>query len=887
MRWARWWVLVLFAAHCGGRSELTLVLPQPDAASAHDGRNEDAPRPGDGGSERDASVDAHIDASESGVIDAPECAPPMNVTVSLPGPDDVLVVKWDPVPPVVDSLSVIRDGMVAAVLKPSETALYDTPSELDGGAGFVAATPPASLVATLGTRTDGVLLTWAPAQLGPDPKHTYAVVARCANGGSASSNEVTGSFGVPSIQYGLSRDDGITWSSIAPGQSFLDTSAPYGLLAMDAPPSAIPNFQLGAVALTTSVANVALPGSVTYRVRALTRFGTIGETDPAIGYRGMGPITYQWQRSSGSTDGDYSDLTGVTGASWFDSTAPPGQQRFYRVVALADGATSGVSRAVSAVFPVRAIAIDAGPKSTCVIDTDSKLRCWGSNDFGATPAGPSAESFKSLSVGGNTTCAIRTDDTVECFGGSAPPSAGTFKAISAGGTHVCGIGSDDHVICWGDNKAGEAPTTPSVDTFLAVAAGDQYTCGIRTDATLACWGFPLMRPAPSGTFKTISAGSLHVCATRSDDKVLCWGTDQAGEAPVGPSVDSYKVLAAGQLHTCGIRSDDKVVCWGSSGWGAAPQTPSIDSYKAIAAGDNHTCGIRTDGTIVCWGRNDAQQAPQAPSSDSFVAVAAGNHVCGIRTDGKVVCWGGDASGGAPSGPSADSFRAITVGAAHTCAIRSADNKVICWGNNQYGQAPSGPSTSAFQVIAAGTYHTCGVRSDAKVVCWGINQYAQAPTAPSADDFRDVSAGIGHTCGLRTDAKVVCWGDSTWGQAPSTPSAVSYRSITASDNATCAIRTDDKVDCWGRYYTNTIPTPPSDSFRVLAMGAGHTCGIRFDDHVFCWGDNAHGQLAAAPSLGQYLAIGAGVFTTCGVRNDHKVLCWGNDDSGQARTLIVVP
>ena len=57
------------------------------------------------------------------------------------------------------------------------------------------------------------------------------------------------------------------------------------------------------------------------------------------GHRGVGALTYQWQRSAGDSDADYSNIDGATTASYNDTDAPPnGVGRFYRCVLSAEGA---------------------------------------------------------------------------------------------------------------------------------------------------------------------------------------------------------------------------------------------------------------------------------------------------------------------------------------------------------------------------------------------------------------------------------------------------------------------------------------------------------------------------------------------------------------------
>ena len=71
---------------------------------------------------------------------------------------------------------------------------------------------------------------------------------------------------------------------------------------------------------------------------------TPGYTGVNRGYRGIGALTYQWQRSATDSDADYSNIDGATTASYNDTGAPAdGSGRYYRCVEDATGAAQQIS----------------------------------------------------------------------------------------------------------------------------------------------------------------------------------------------------------------------------------------------------------------------------------------------------------------------------------------------------------------------------------------------------------------------------------------------------------------------------------------------------------------------------------------------------------------
>jgi len=88
--------------------------------------------------------------------------------------------------------------------------------------------------------------------------------------------------------------------------------------------------------------------SRTYKVIATNASGDSADSATDTGYRGVGALTYQWQRSAGDSDASYSNIVGGTTDPYNDTGAPSdGSGRYYKCVENATGAeqqTSTVDR---------------------------------------------------------------------------------------------------------------------------------------------------------------------------------------------------------------------------------------------------------------------------------------------------------------------------------------------------------------------------------------------------------------------------------------------------------------------------------------------------------------------------------------------------------------
>jgi alpha-tubulin suppressor-like RCC1 family protein len=286
--------------------------------------------------------------------------------------------------------------------------------------------------------------------------------------------------------------------------------------------------------------------------------------------------------------------------------------------------------------------ISTGYGHTCVLLTDSTLRCWGFNSTGQlgdgtsnnrtvpTKVGSNLNTWASVAVGYSHTCALKQTGTLWCWGGNTngqigdgtkqdrntPTQVGksnAWQSVSAGGFMIngttCGVKKNGTLWCWGDNQAGQygdgtktSKTTPtqvgSLSTWKSMAVGGARTCGLKTDGTLWCAGSSFLGDGST------SASSVFV-------KVL--------------STKKWDAFSSDYLSTCGIKTDGTLWCWGYNFEGQVGDGTTKDRYSPVQVGSSInwlsvsvgptarwtfggvTCGSKTDGTAWCWGRNQYGQ----------------------------------------------------------------------------------------------------------------------------------------------------------------------------------------------------------------------------------------------------------------------------------------
>ena len=176
-----------------------------------------------------------------------------------------------------------------------------------------------------------------------------------------------------------------------------------------------------------------------------------------------------------------------------------------------------------------------------------------------------------------------------------------------------------------------------------------------------------------------SAKSLR--GDRMED-VIFNGSD--ARKPTGSA--EVRLLLTGVTGTASVRADGNGECWGYDGDGQTTVPPLWPErgYLSVEASERHSCSLDSDLHVKCWGMSPPPHDPYNfdpdyhPDFATFRALSVGAyHSCAIRTNGRLLCWGEDWTGQlrVPEG----TFVAVSAGHTHTCAIRT-DGSRECWGD---------------------------------------------------------------------------------------------------------------------------------------------------------------------------------------------------------------
>ena len=318
------------------------------------------------------------------------------------------------------------------------------------------------------------------------------------------------------------------------------------------------------------------------------------------------------------------------------------------------------------------VEVVAGAQSTCALNTEGDVYCWGGNAYGQLGNGDN-------DVSDNT---AQDREIITPRSVLLPENTSAISISSSERQHKCAILNNSETVCWGQNNWGQLGAGWTCDE-------DEDSCTeINTDNNYweyAGTSFPQVVDFPENKSAiSVDAGDSFTCAITEDHSIYCWGQNNWGQLGQGnynslsspelvelPGDREAGAIALAKESVCAISMDQNVYCWGrgaigqlGNGNNQTKTTPTLvileegDNPVSITAGGAFYCLILDTGQSKCWGENwhgglgDGEPLDQwnngiyqpypfnVTGNHSFSGIESGlQNTCAIKTNGSAYCWG--------------------------------------------------------------------------------------------------------------------------------------------------------------------------------------------------------------------------------------------------------
>ncbi|MEP7049103.1 MAG: hypothetical protein ABJB12_02070 [Pseudomonadota bacterium] len=295
--------------------------------------------------------------------------------------------------------------------------------------------------------------------------------------------------------------------------------------------------------------------------------------------------------------------------------------------------------------------IAAGGWNVCAIKSDDTVVCWGLNAYHALAIDSASHGSSSpVALNGFTAAAL---DVTVAFDYSGTTSHGCV--VDSASKVLCWGDNSSYQLGVTTPATSSAliPVT-GLSGFKAVTAGESFTCGLTSAGGVNCWGsdvqaqlgdglgsrltpptaLPVQVVGLTSGVKQVVANVRTACAVTTAGGVKCWGAGSAGQLGSNVALDpdpggvttpadvsglssGVVQLAGAYRHYCALLQDHTVRCWGynqNGQLGDQPATITINQFEsiplevvgvsnavAVGTGLSQSCAALATGGVQCWG----------------------------------------------------------------------------------------------------------------------------------------------------------------------------------------------------------------------------------------------------------------------------------------------
>lgn len=253
----------------------------------------------------------------------------------------------------------------------------------------------------------------------------------------------------------------------------------------------------------------------------------------------------------------------------------------------------------------------AGGPAICTLGVDGRARCAGEDGWGELSP-PTDVQFTDLHIGYETSCGVDRDGVLRCWGredATFEISGGFAATVINQGAMVCALSNDGRVECFDRTNPDWTAQEWRLDlprVVRAFASPNGIVCGVTDAGAAACASaYHSSEPpfsgfdAPNGVPLThVAVGWESACSLDESGEAYCWGRGGpiTREIPTGPFVD----VSVNAANACALTGEGSTICWGAVGGEVSPDGLVLRSVVLDSTYTNLVCGVTDDRQVACW-----------------------------------------------------------------------------------------------------------------------------------------------------------------------------------------------------------------------------------------------------------------------------------------------